>query len=81
MSMTYYQAALQVLRIAECPLTTREITTIAIERGLISPRGKTPHATMAARLYLRAPKDQQLIKLDSPGNGRAKRGSVRWAVR
>jgi hypothetical protein len=81
MGMTYYQAALQVLRIAECPLTTREITAIAIERGLISPKGKTPHATMAAKLYLQAPKDQQLVKLGSPENGRAKPGSVRWAVR
>lgn len=80
MSMTYYQAALQVLRVAECPLTAREITTIAVERGLISPKGKTPHATMAAELYLRAPKDQHLVKLDSPGKGRAKWGSVRWAV-
>jgi hypothetical protein len=81
MGMTYYQAALHVLKIAGCPLTTREITTIAIERGLISPKGKTPHATMAAQLYLRVPKDQQLVKNASPGNGRAKQGSVRWALR
>lgn len=80
MSMTYYQAALQVLRVAECPLTVREITAIAVERGLISPKGKTPHATMAAELYLRAPKDQHLVKLGSPGGRRAKWGSVRWAI-
>ena len=57
MSMTYYQAALQVLKIAECSLTAREITTMAVERGLICPKGKTPHATMAAELYLQVPQD------------------------
>lgn len=39
-----------MLRIAECPLTTREITAIAIERGLIGPKGKTPHATFCRDL-------------------------------
>lgn len=81
MRMTYYQAALQVLKTAGGPLTTREITTLAIERGLISPKGKTPNATMSAQLYLEVTKDRQLVKIDTPGNGRAKRGSVRWALR
>jgi len=79
--MTYYEAALQVLRSAGHPMSTREITDQAIDRGLISPRGKTPHATMAARLYLRCRSDSELVKLDAPGNGRAKRGSVRWTLR
>lgn len=79
--MTYYEAALHVLRCAQHPLTTREITDRAIDRGLITPRGKTPHATMAARLYLRGSNDPQLVKHELPGNGRAKRGSVFWALR
>jgi hypothetical protein len=79
--MTYYEAALQVLRSAGHPMSTREITDQALARGLISPRGKTPHATMAARLYLRSQNEPELVKLEIPGNGRAKRDSVRWTLR
>lgn len=79
--MTYYEAALQVLRSARNPLTTRELTDLAIERGLITPRGKTPYATMAARLYVEGRNDAELVKLETPGKGRAKRGSVRWTLR
>lgn len=78
--MIYYEAAIQILRSVQHPLTTREITELAIERGLIKPVGKTPHATMSAALYQRAQSDSELIKLEDPGNGRAKRGSVRWTV-
>jgi hypothetical protein len=79
--MTYYEAALEVLRSARHPLTTREITDRAIERGLLTPRGKTPHRSMEARLYLRARTNPKLVKLAEQGNGRAKRGSVRWTLR
>lgn len=78
--MTYYEAALQVLRSARYPLTTRQITDRAIEMGLITPRGKTPHATMAAVLYLRVRKDPELVKLEATGDRRAERGSVRWTL-
>ena len=80
MGMTYYEAAIQVLQSAQRPLTTREITARAIETGLITPVGKTPDATMSARLYVRARKDATLTKIEEPGNGRAKRGSVRWML-
>jgi hypothetical protein len=80
MGMTYYEAAIQVLRSAQHPLTVREITARAIETGLITPAGKTPSASMSARLYVRARKDATLTKIEEPGNGRAKRGSVRWTV-
>ena len=50
--MTYYGAAFEVLRSAQYPLTTRQITERAIEMRLITPHGKTPIATMAAELYL-----------------------------
>ena len=49
--MTYYEAALRVLRSVQRPLTSREITDQALKRGLIAPVGKTPHATMTAELY------------------------------
>jgi len=79
--MTYYEAALEVLRSARHPLTTREITDRAIKRGLITPSGKTPHLTMGAKLYGRSRKDPEIVKLGAPRNGRAKLGSVRWTLR
>jgi len=79
--MTYYDAALEVLRSARRPLTAREITERAIKNGLITPRGKTPHETMTAMLYVRVRNDPELVKLEDPGSKRAKQGSVRWMVR
>jgi|SRR5579872_628049 len=79
--MRYYEAALEVLRSVQRPLTTREVTDQAIERGLITPGGKTPHLTMGAALYLGLRADPQLVKLEAPGNNnRAKHGSVRWTL-
>jgi hypothetical protein len=80
MGTTYYGAAIQVLRSAQRPLTVREITARAIEKGLITPAGKTPSATMSAVLYVHARKDAALTKIEEPGNGRARRGSVRWML-
>ena len=78
--MTYYEAAIEVLRAAKDPLTAKEITKRAIEKGLITPSGKTPVATMKAVLYLRLPNDSNLVKLEDQANGRAKSGSVRWTL-
>jgi HB1, ASXL, restriction endonuclease HTH domain len=79
--MTYYEAALQVLRAARRPLTTQEIADQALEQGLIAPNGKTPHGTMRAKLYLALRSDTALVKLEESTNGRARRGSVRWTLR
>jgi hypothetical protein len=79
--MTYYEAALQILRFARHPLTTREITDQALERGLITASSKTPVKSMEATLYTRARNDPKLIKIEDPGNGQAKKGSVHWALR
>jgi hypothetical protein len=76
--VTYYEAALRVLKFVGLPLTAREITDQAVEAGLIAPVGKTPHASMRSVLYMRAGSDLELLKMEDPGNGRAKRGSVRW---
>lgn len=79
--MTYYEAAVQILRAAQHPLSTREITDRAKEQKLIRPGGKTPQATMSAVLYGRQGSGSVIVKIDEPGTGRAKRGSVRWALR
>jgi len=79
--MTYYEAALQVLKSAKRPLTTHEITDQALKSGLINPRGKTPLATMSAVLYTRLRRDSTLMKLENRTDNRAKRGSVRWTLR
>jgi predicted type IV restriction endonuclease len=78
--MTYYQAALRILRSAGRPLTTREITDLAVAEGLIAPTGKTPHASMARVLYLRVRTDPDLVKVVEPGVADARRSSVRWAL-
>jgi len=49
--MNFKQAAIAVLRTANTPLHSEEITTRAIEQGLLETEGKTPEATMAAQLY------------------------------
>lgn len=79
--MTYYEAAIQVLRSIKRPLSTQEITDQAITKGLITPTGKTPDATMGAVLYRRIGENSELVKVEDAGNGRAKRGSVRWTLR
>jgi len=80
-TMTYYEAALSVLRSTRRPLSTQEITDLALQRQLIKPSGKTPYNTMSAVLYTRVGESRDLVKLDAPGDGRAKRGSVRWTLR
>jgi hypothetical protein len=79
--MTFYEAALQILKSVRRPLTTQEITELALERKLIVSRGKTPSNTMAAVLYDRLGTDPQLVKTAANGPTRAKRGTVRWTLR
>jgi hypothetical protein len=75
--MTFLQAAEAVLRSAKRPLTAREITEIALREGLIKTAGRTPTATMAARLYTAAPATP-IRREYKPGRSRATWGSVRW---
>src|SRR5690606_30645992 len=49
-SMTFYEAALQVLEGAGHPLHFQEITERSIAENLLSHVGKTPEQTMLARL-------------------------------
>src|SRR4051812_23514030 len=48
---TFLDAALAVLVDAGRPLTVEEIVSEALARRLIQPAGKTPVASMSARLY------------------------------
>jgi hypothetical protein len=79
--MTFFEAALQILKSSRKPLTSQEITQRALEHGLIVSGGKTPAATMAAALYRRSGTDPQLVKIEDRGPARAKRGTVRWTLR
>lgn len=49
---TFIEAAYNVLREKAVPLTQEEIIKIAIEKNLINTAGKTPVATMGARIYM-----------------------------
>lgn len=78
--MTSLAAAEAVLKSARRPLTAREITELALKRGLIAPKGKTPEATMSATLYIavRDNPDGATRRNYMPGATRAARDSVRW---
>src|SRR5690348_1019614 len=75
--MSFLEAAETVLRSAKKPLTASEITEIALRRGLLQTRGKTPAATMSAALY-GAPPGGPIRRQYTPGRQRAVRDSVRW---
>ena len=77
--MDYLDAAPTVLREAGRPMSSREITDEVLRRGLIEPAGKTPGATMSARLYVyvRDHPDGELARLAEAGSKRA----VRWKAR
>jgi hypothetical protein len=75
-------AAVEILRSEGRPLTGSEIAQLAIQRGLIRPKGKTPVATIAAVLYVGIRDETFPIeRLAEPGRTRAKRGSVRWTLK
>ncbi len=54
--MTFYEAAVEVLREAGRPLHYKKITEISVKRSLLSHVGKTPEITMGARLEIEAGK-------------------------
>jgi HJR/Mrr/RecB family endonuclease len=49
--LSFKEAAVKILQIADEPLSAKEITKIALEDELIETSGATPEATMAAQLY------------------------------
>jgi hypothetical protein len=80
--MPFLAAAIDVLRTADRPLTSNEITREALARGFLVSIGKTPEASMSATLYMEAARgaDSRVKRVFEPGRDRAKRGSVRWTV-
>lgn len=67
--MTFYEAAVAVLREAGRPLHYKKIAEIAVREGLLSHVGKTPEITMGARLAqeLRKPADETVLVSERPG--------------
>jgi hypothetical protein len=59
-------------------MSAAEITEIAIAKGLVRSRGKTPVATMTAALY-GLPAESPIEREFVAGARRAKRDSVRWS--
>ena len=49
--MGFWDGIRTVLQDADGPLHTRDVTKALLERGLWASQGKTPEATVAARLY------------------------------
>lgn len=58
-TMTFTDAAAEVLRLAGKALHYKEITDLAIEKGLLSHVGKSPEVTMGARLAALLKKDDK----------------------
>lgn len=48
----YIEAAVQVLKASKKPLNYREITKLAINKGLLTPGGKTPEDSMGAQISM-----------------------------
>jgi len=51
-NITFADAAYEILKQARKALSADEITSIALNQNMISTMGKTPSATMSARLYI-----------------------------
>ena len=66
-NMTFSEAAYQVLKQVGKPLNANEITAVALKQGIVSTAGKTPSATMGARLYVdvkRKGNDSKFVKVN-----------------
>jgi len=75
---SFIDAAYQILKQADKPLRSGEITSIALTQGLISTLGKTPSATMSAQLYVDIKKKgdgSRFVKAD-----RGKFGLKEWST-
>ncbi len=78
---SFLDAALIVLRESDRPLSTQELTDLAIRDHLINPSGATPMRSMSRVLYLNARSDSPwVMRRYEPGATRAVRGSVRWTA-
>lgn len=65
--MTFYEAAVEVLRSAGRPLHVKKITAISVEQNLLTHVGRDPEKTMRARLSQEVAKTgESLIKIIRP---------------
>lgn len=65
--MTFYEAAVEVLRSAGRPLHVKKITTISVDQNLLTHVGRDPEKTMRARLAQEVAKTgESLIKIIRP---------------
>lgn len=78
--MTFLEAALLILREERRPLTSREVFDLAMAKGLLTTAGRTPERTLTSALYQAYAKrtPRMLQKLETRGEPRAARGTVRW---
>ncbi len=67
--MDFKQAAINILEAAGRPLNYRQITEIALEKGMLGSVGKTPWATMNAQLNQDIKKKGEQSPFKSLGNG------------
>lgn len=67
--MTFYEAAVQVLRDAGRPLHVKKITLLAVDQDLLSHVGRSPESTMTARLEQESKKsdEESAIQQVRPG--------------
>lgn len=78
-ALSFAEAAYHILKRTGLSLSANEITSAALADGLISTSGKTPSATMSARLYIdikRKGSSSRFVKVD-----RGKFGLREWAIR
>jgi restriction system protein len=74
--MDFLSAAYQILHQAGQALHFREITQRALAKGLISPSGLTPEATMGSRLYVDTKKEDSRFERAGRGRFALKRKSL-----
>lgn len=78
--MNNVEAAGVVLKESGRPMTVAEITQQALDKGLVSSKGRTPQATMGSALYthVRDTPGSPIRRQFQQGPVRARRKSVRW---
>lgn len=80
-SLTFVDAAVEVLRRRGEALSLEEILGSALQMGLLRPRGKTPLRSLSARLYLELARPHPRVRrVAIQRRARAARHSVRWAL-
>lgn len=75
----FLAAAIQVLRAADHPLTTREITDEAVRLQLLPTSSKTPRNSMAALLSKVSRRSPMIERVSTDAN-QSGSGTARWRL-